>query len=292
VRSVLITGGSGFFGREFVRAALAVGELERICVYSRGEHAQAAFRDALEQAGGPVKKSGRYNLHSTTHKCRWLIGDIRDRDRLRRAMEGVDLVVHAAALKRIEVGFYNPVEMVRTNVLGAVNVVEAAQDAGVARVVLLSSDKAYQPVSAYGTSKAMAESLFLAANNTTRHTRFAVCRYGNIWGSTGSVVPLWRGWPKDEPVPVTDPDCTRFYMTRAEAVRLVMDTAEAMPAEIAVPELPAYRVGDLAAAMEVPIRVTGLNAWEKRHESMCEGRSSETARRMSVAELQEALGHV
>ncbi len=271
---VLVTGGSGYFGRAFVRAALADG-VDRVCIYSRGEHAQAAFREKL----------------TDDPRTRWLIGDVRDRDRLRRAMESVKLVVHAAALKRIEVGHQNPVEMVRTNVDGAVNVIEAAMDAGVERVVFLSSDKAFEPVSAYGQSKALAESLFLAANNTTNRTRFSVCRYGNIFGSTGSVVPLWYGMAKAgcASLPLTDPDCTRFFMTRAEAVQLVANTAERMPTDIAIPELPAFRVGDLAEAFGLPVRVLGLGRWEKKHESLCDGRSSDRARRMSVPELREAL---
>jgi len=222
------------------------------------------------------------------------IGDIRDRDRLRRAMEDIEVTIHAAALKRIEVGFYNPVEISKTNIGGAANVIEAAHDAHVQKVVALSTDKVYQPISPYGTSKAFAESLFLAANNARGQYGpiFAVCRYGNIWCSTGSVVPTWRKMLAEgaEVVPVTDPDCTRFFMTIDEAVSLVLTTAETMQGgEIAIPTLPAYRLGDLAEAMGAKMRVTGLPSFEKLHESMAEGNSSDKARRMSIAELREAL---
>ena len=229
---------------------------------------------------------------------RYFIGDVRDRDRLKRAMQGIDLVVHAAALKRIEVGHYDPIEMVKTNVYGSINVIEAAQDANVPRVVYLSTDKAYQPISAYGASKCLSESLFLAANNITgQHgTRFAVTRYGNVAGSTGSVIPVWRGICEESVrlsrsfiVPVTDPGCTRFYMTMDQAIDLVLQTAQAMPDHVAIPELPAYRLGDLADAMGAQIRITGLPAWEKKHESMGPGQSSEHARRMTVEELRQAI---
>jgi UDP-N-acetylglucosamine 4,6-dehydratase len=208
-------------------------------------------------------------------------------------MEGVYLVVHAAALKRIETGFYNPVEIAKTNIGGAINVIEAAHDAHVKKVVALSTDKAHQPVSPYGTSKAFAESLFISANNTRGNYGpiFAVCRYGNIFDSTGSVVPTWRKiLQTSDTVPVTDPECTRFYMKIEEAVELVLRTADTMKGgEIAIPTLSAYRLGDLAEAMNAKMDVRGLPAFEKRHESMAEGNSSDKARRMSIAELRAAL---
>ena len=219
-------------------------------------------------------------------RLRWFIGDVRDRDRLRRAFEGVHTVVHAAALKRIEVGAYNPIEMVKTNVVGAMNVIEAAMDAKVSKVVALSSDKAYQPISPYGQTKALMEGLMLAANNASPKTRFAVTRYGNVAGSAGSVIPFWRG---KRDVPVTDPDCTRFWMTMDEAVDLVLDTIQAMPKEVAIPSLPAFRLGDLVKAMGAEGEIKGLPKWEKKHEGLCDGLTSDSARRLSVAELREAL---
>jgi UDP-N-acetylglucosamine 4,6-dehydratase/5-epimerase len=277
MRSVLITGGSGAFGTAFVKRLLDGSEAERIVVFSRGEHRQAEMRRELGE----------------DERMRYFIGDIRDKDRLRRAMEGIEIVVHAAALKRIEVGFYNPREMYKTNVVGADNVIEAATDARVRKVVALSTDKAFQPVSPYGTSKAFAESLFLAANNTrgSHGPVFGVVRYGNVWGSTGSVVPIWRQILRtSDTVPVTDPDCTRFFMRMNEAVELVCANIwYSSTAEPAIPILPAYRLGDLAEAMGAKMKILGLPRYEKLHESMGPGNASNTARRMSVAELKEVL---
>ncbi len=281
MKSVLITGGSGAFGAAFVDHLLRMRGADRIVVYSRGEYRQ------FQMAQG-------FKSPDAQNRLRFMIGDVRDRDRLRRAMQGIEVVVHAAALKRIEVGNYNPIEMVKTNVDGAVNVIEAAQDAGVKKVVALSSDKAFEPVSPYGTSKALAESIFLAANNTTGWIgpRFAACRYGNVWNSTGSVVPVWKNLIQNgaTELPVTDPECTRFFMKMSDAVQLVIDTIDTMKGgELAIPTLPAYRLGDLVTAFNAKMRVMGLPAWEKRHESMALGNSSDKARRMSVAELREAL---
>ncbi len=280
MNSLLITGGTGSFGRAFVQRCLA-SDLERICIYSRGEHVQAQMRESIPDE---------------QERLRWFIGDVRDRERLRRAMDGCELVIHAAALKRIEVGHYNPIEMVRTNVGGAMNVIEASMDAGVQRVVALSTDKAFQPVSPYGSSKALAESLFLAANNTRRSSGpvFVVTRYGNVAGSAGSVIPKWRALIRNDvvTVPVTDPECTRFWMSMREAVEMVWEAATSRSAVVdrpLMPTLPAYRLADLAEAMGVEMEISGLPAWEKRHESMGPGNCSEDARRLSVPELRELL---
>lgn len=280
MKSVLITGGSGAFGTACARRLLARPRPARIIIFSRSEHRQAELAYELQQVDPQMR-------------LRLFIGDVRDQDRLRRAMEGVEVVIHAAALKRIEVGAYNPLEVKKTNIDGAANVIEAATDAGVDRVVALSTDKAYQPVSPYGTSKAFAESLFLAANNTRGFSgpRFSVVRYGNVWNSTGSVVPTWRKMlANGGAVPVTDPMCTRFFMTMDDAVNLVLDTVDTMKGgELVIPTLPAYRLYDLAEAMRANIKITGLPKWEKLHESMEAGNSSDTARRMTVQELREAL---
>jgi UDP-N-acetylglucosamine 4,6-dehydratase len=199
-------------------------------------------------------------------------------------------------LKRIEVGAYNPEEMVKTNIGGAMNVIEAARmSRQPVRVVALSTDKAYQPISAYGQSKALAESLFLAANETSRPVaRFAVCRFGNVAGSTGSVIPKWRELARQgKPLPVTDPDCTRFWMSLDAAVAFVLDTAATMRGgELAIPALPAYRVGDLAEALGGALDVRGLNGFEKLHEGMSDGNTSDVAPRLSVDELRELLARV
>lgn len=273
---MLITGATGSFGKAFVKRLLSEGEHERICIYSRDEYKQALMNEEFND-----------------ERLRFFIGDVRDQDRLRRAMEDVDVVVHAAALKRIETGHYNPSEMIKTNVIGAMNVIEAAHDAKVKKVVALSTDKAFQPISAYGQSKALAESLFLAADYARGKTgpKFAVTRYGNVAGSTGSVIPKWREMVGS--VPVTAPNCTRFWMTLDESVDLVLNTINTMlGGELNIPELPAYRLSDLAQAMDLEIDIQGLPKWEKLHESMGEGNSSDKARRMTVEELRKALKSV
>lgn len=204
-------------------------------------------------------------------------------------MHGIDTVIHAAALKRIEVGEYNPSEMFATNIQGSQNVLDAAEYAGVKRAVLVSSDKAYQPVSPYGISKAAAEALF------RRHSgRLETCvvRYGNVAGSTGSVIPLWREAGPN--VRITDPNCTRFWMTREQAVTFVLQAVHAtLPREVCIPtSLPAFRLMDLATAMNKQYTVIGLPEHEKLHESMGPGLSSDQARRMTVNEIKEALRDV
>lgn len=272
--NILVTGGTGYFGRAF---CASVTELSgRVVVYSRDEAKQAAMRDQQDST-----------------KMRWMIGDVRDLQRLTRAMRSIDVVVHAAALKRIEVGAYNPDEMVKTNIIGTMNVIEAAITNNVQKVVFLSSDKAYQPISPYGQSKALAESLILNANNISGGgTRFSAVRYGNVSGSTGSVIPRWRDViSKGIHVPVTNPDCTRFWMTIDQAVKLVTETIETMQGgELNIPDLPAYRLGDLSLAMQAEGHyVLGLPKFEKMHESMDETRCSKDARRMTVEEIMEAL---
>lgn len=279
MRSVLITGGTGGFGRAMTEHLLKMPDgPERIAILSRGEHAQADMARDLNDK-----------------RLRFFIGDVRDRDRLRRAFAGVDVVLHAAALKRIEVGQYNPTEMVRTNVDGAINVIEAAKDAGVEKVVMLSTDKAWQPISPYGQSKALAESLFLNAYQGS--TRFAVTRYGNVWKSPGSVVPKWQEQiARGEPIAITDPEVTRFFMTMEQAIGFVLTAIEIMhTGDLLIPQLPAYRLGDLLTAlMPSPQRpgswmVTGLPSWEKKHEGMDAGNTSDIAPRLSVEQLRAAL---
>lgn len=283
MKSVLVTGGSGFFGHGFVRAALSRGA-ERVCVYSRGEYAQHLMRQEF----------------GDEPRLRFFIGDVRDRERLRRAMEGIEVVVHAAALKRVEVGEYDAIELTKTNVGGAQNVIEAATDAGVHKVVALSTDKAFEPINAYGASKLLAEKLFLAANNARGRNGpiFAVTRYGNVAGSTGSVIPSWRAaMAAGRQVYIRDGQATRFWMTLDEAVTLVLDTIATMRGgDLVVPDLPAYELCDLAQALNVFsgawVMGSGLGAGEKLHESMAQGISSDRARRMTIGELKEALNHV
>lgn len=279
IESVLVTGGCGFFGQGFVRKMLAIPSgPERICIFSRSEWAQAQLRTAL----------------NNDDRLRWFIGDVRDQGRLRRAMEGVDLVVHAAALKRIESVEYNVLEAVETNVLGTRNVVDACIDAKVRKAVLLSTDKACLPTTTYGMTKAVAERIFLQSSYySPGGTKFAVTRYGNVVGSTGSVIPIWRSMlaSGERQVPLSDPDVTRFWMTLDQAVDLVWETALTMKGgELNVPDLPAFRLGDLAEAMDLNTRVVGLANAEKKHERMTEhGPDSSEVRRMGVEELRCAI---
>ena len=275
MRSILITGGTGSFGQAFVKRCLREN-IQRICVFSRDEHKQALMRSEL--------KDGR---------LRWFIGDVRDTKRLVRAFEGVDTIIHAAALKRVEVGEWDAEEMVKTNVMGTLNVIEAATRANVLRVIALSTDKACQPVSAYGASKLLMEKVILAANNARGEygPRFAVTRFGNFAGSRGSVIPMWKERiDLGKSVPVTDGNCTRYWMTSDQAVDLVMNTAKTMNGgEFVTPDLPAFTVSDLAKAMEVETYTIGLRPGERLHEMMLEGVSSEHARRMTVEELRKEL---
>jgi len=282
METVLVTGGSGFFANHFIRRLLSWEKPpRRIVVFSRSEYRQFLMNKELWS----LDKTGA---------LRFLIGDVRDRERLRRAFEDVEVVIHAAALKRIEVGFNDPIEVIKTNIDGTVNVIEAAKDAHVRKVVFLSSDKAWKPVSPYGLSKAMGECIILAANNIRGQSgpKYAATRYGNVWNSTGSVVPVWRSMiaAGHDTVPLTDPDCTRFFMRPDEAVDLVLQAVELMtPDRPLIPVLPAYCMGDLAEAMGVKYRVTGLPSWEKKHEGMADGNTSDIARRMSVQELRKIL---
>lgn len=271
---IVITGGSGFLGRALTKFWR---ENNTVCVYSRSESAQAALEP-----------------HPNVRK---FIGDVRDRDRLRRAFDGADAVIHAAALKRIEVGEYNPDEMVKTNVLGTMNVIEAAKDAGVERVVYTSTDKAWQPISPYGQSKALAESLILAANNTVRRyegPKFSVTRYGNVMGSTGSVIPVWRAAKAaGERGKITEPNATRFWMSIEQAVETVDRALTVMQGgERFISTLPAFRLCDLAEAMELDCDIIGLPAWEKMHEGMADDNRSDEGRRMSVGEIRERLREI
>lgn len=276
--SILITGATGFFGHGCVRHLLENNLSDRICVYSRDEYKQSLMR--AEFGDDP--------------RLRFFVGCVRDRNRLRRALQGIDLVIHAAALKRVETCEYNVQEAIGTNVLGAQNVVEASIDAGVKRVVFLSTDKACNPTTGYGFTKALAENIFLSAHHYAGANGpiFAVTRYGNVTCSTGSVVPTWQKMISNgaKIVPVTDPECTRFHMTIDQAVRLVLNTAKSMKGgEIAVPDLPAYRLGDLAKAMGVKMQIIGLPAGQKKHEEMTAGAGSDQARRMSIDEIKEAI---
>lgn len=262
-KSILITGGTGTFGQAAVRRLLAMDRPpERVIVFSRDEYKQSAMFWALGQ---------RPRLF--IERMRYFIGDVRDRDRLMHAFRGVDYVIHAAAMKQVPAAEYNPSEAIRTNIEGAMNVVDAAIENGVYRVVALSTDKACAPVNLYGATKLCMEKVFQAAGAMagSLDTRFAVTRYGNVSGSRGSVIPYFLGLKKNgaDRLPVTDPDCTRFWMQPEQAVDMVLGALPHMRGgELIVPALRAYRVGDLVQALDLPEVNVGMRPGEKRHETM------------------------
>ena len=256
-RSVLVTGGTGSFGKRFVETVLTETDARRVVVFSRDELKQFE----MEQ---------RYPGES---RLRFFIGDVRDRDRLERAFNDVDFVIHAAALKQVPAAEYNPFEAVKTNVHGAQNVIDAAIDTGVERVVALSTDKACSPVNLYGATKLVSDKLFINGNayaSGTR-TRFSVVRYGNVVGSRGSVVPYFKSLASTGVLPITDERMTRFWITLDQGVRFVLDSLERMSGgELYVPKIPSMRVVDLAKAMvpEATLQVVGIRPGEKLHEEM------------------------
>lgn len=257
---VLITGGTGSFGKAFIANALkCFPEIERLVVYSRDELKQWELQQFF-----PVDKYPQ---------LRFFLGDVRDQGRLRRALEGIDTVVHAAALKQVPAAEYNPMEFVHTNVLGAENVIQACLDVGVKNVVALSTDKAAAPINLYGATKLCSDKLFIAANNIkgSRDLRFSVVRYGNVMGSRGSVIPFFLDKAKSGVLPITDPAMTRFNITLSEGVDMVMwSIGHAMGGEVLVPKIPSYRITDVAEAIGPGCekKVVGTRPGEKIHEEM------------------------
>jgi UDP-N-acetylglucosamine 4,6-dehydratase len=259
-RSILVTGGTGSFGKAFVARVLdRYREIRRLVIYSRDELKQFEMSQVYGEREYPA--------------IRYFIGDVRDLDRLRRALEDVDVVVHAAALKQVPVAEYNPFECIKTNVLGAQNVVEACLDMGVRRVVALSTDKAAAPINLYGATKLCSDKLFIAANNIKGHRdiRFSVVRYGNVMGSRGSVIPFFLERRKTGVLPITDPGMTRFNISLQEGVEMVLWAIEQPGSgEILVPKIPSYRITDVAKAIgpECKHHVVGVRPGEKIHEEM------------------------
>lgn len=256
-KTVLITGGTGSFGRFFVRVLLRSSAVKKVIVFSRDELKQFEMQQEL----------------GNEPRIRFFIGDVRDRDRLYRAFEKVDYVVHAAALKQVPAAEYNPLEAIKTNVIGAQNVIDAAIDRGVSRVVALSTDKAAAPINLYGATKLCSDKLFVAANNFRgdHDIRFSVVRYGNVMGSRGSVIPFFLERRRTGVLPVTDERMTRFSIPLREGVDLVLQTLGQMwGGEIFVPRIPSYRVTDVAAAVgpECKQTVVGIRPGEKLHEEM------------------------
>jgi len=258
-KTVLITGGTGSFGKQFSRFLLQEAKPKKIIILSRDELKQYEMAQEF-----------------TAPEMRFFIGDVRDRERLLTAFEGVDYVVHAAALKHVPIAEYNPLECIKTNIHGAENVIQAALATGVKKVIALSTDKAANPINLYGATKLASDKLFIAANNMvgTRSTRFAVVRYGNVVGSRGSVVPFFRKILEQgvKSLPITDPRMTRFWITLPQGVDFVMQSFMRMHGgEIFVPRIPSSNITDLALAMapDLPHEVIGIRPGEKLHEIMC-----------------------
>jgi len=254
---ILITGGTGSFGKRFTEIVLREHNPKMVRIFSRGEFLQLQMRQQF----------------NNNPRLRFFIGDVRDRDRLYRAMNGVDIVVHATALKQIPTCEYNPVEAVKTNIDGAINVIDAAIDNKVKKVVAISTDKAVYPVSLYGATKLVAEKLFVQGNTYTGgcRTMFSVVRYGNVVGSRGSVVPLFLEQRKMGKITITDERMTRFWITLDQGVRFVIDCIERMKGgEIFVPKIPSMRIVDLAQviAPEAEREVIGVRPGEKIHECL------------------------
>lgn len=266
-KSILVTGGTGSFGQRFVDTLLEQTEVSRVVVFSRDELKQHQMEERIK----------------ATSRLRFFLGDVRDKDRLLRAFDGVEIVVHAAALKQIPAAEYNPFEFVKTNVLGAQNIIDAAIDRGVRRVLALSTDKASSPINLYGATKLVSDRLFVAGNSYSgqKPTRFSVVRYGNVAGSRGSVIwKLKRMNPSDD-FNLTDVRMTRFWITLDQAVRFVLASLEEMRGgEIFVPKLPSMKITDLVAALapQAKVHTTGIRPGEKLHEEM-----------MSIDEVKHAL---
>jgi len=256
MKSVLITGGAGSFGKAFTKRILEDQSTRRVVIYSRGEHLQEDMQREIQDP-----------------RLRYFIGDVRDKDRLEMAMRNVDTVIHAAALKIVPVAEYNPTECVATNVTGTENVVRAALRTGVRRAILLSTDKAVNPINLYGATKLAAEKIFVAANNLAAgDCAFSVVRYGNVVGSRGSVIPLFiKCAEAKQPFPITDPLMTRFWITMDQAIDLVVATHWKMEGgEIVIPRIPSMKVVDLARAIDasLPHNVVGIRPGEKVHECL------------------------
>jgi UDP-N-acetylglucosamine 4,6-dehydratase len=260
--SLLVTGATGSFGNAFVRRVLRTTKVARLVVYSRDELKQYEMRERLDNEG------------LLDDRLRFFIGDVRDGARLQRALSGVKVVIHAAALKQVPTAEYNPMECIKTNVLGAENVVEAAIDQGVERVIALSSDKAANPINLYGASKLCSDKLFVAANHLAgfKPTRFSVVRYGNVVGSRGSVVSLFHRLAEaGQPIPITDEQMTRFWLTVEQGVDFVLASLGRMAGgEMFVPKLPSMKVVDVARAVAPGARhtIVGIRPGEKLHEIM------------------------
>jgi UDP-N-acetylglucosamine 4,6-dehydratase len=260
MQRVLITGGTGSFGKAFINKLInSFPQVDRLVIFSRDELKQWELQQHYPEREYP--------------QLRFFLGDVRDRDRLKRALEGIDTVVHAAALKQVPAAEYNPIEFINTNVMGAENVVQACLDTDVRRVVALSTDKAAAPINLYGATKLCSDKLFIAANNIRgkRDLRFSVVRYGNVMGSRGSVIPFFLERARTGVLPITDPAMTRFNISLSEGVAMVLWAIEnALGGELFIPKIPSYRITDVAEAIGPRCQkpIVGIRPGEKIHEEM------------------------
>ena len=264
--SVLITGGTGSLGKALIEDLLSKTKVKRVAIYSRDELKQYNLR----------------NHFNDDSRLRWFLGDIRDLERLKRALHNIDYVIHAAALKQVDTGEYNPMEFIKTNILGSQNVIEACIDTGVRKVVALSTDKASSPINLYGATKLAADKLFIAANSYSKGygTTFSVVRYGNVMGSRGSVIPFFRNFANEnKPLPITDLRMTRFWISISDAVKFVLGSFPIMQGgELYVTRIPSMKIVDLAKAVapQAELIEIGVRPGEKLHEEMI---SAEDSRR-------------
>lgn len=264
-KTILLTGGTGSFGKKFTEIVLNNFNPKKLIIYSRDELKQFEMSQIFNQPN-----------------IRYFIGDVRDKERLYRAFKGVDIIVHAAALKQVPACEYNPFEAIKTNIMGAQNIIDAAIDNGVSKVLALSTDKATSPVNLYGATKLCAEKLFIAANNYSgdRKTKFSMIRYGNVVGSRGSVIPFFKQHKSKGYLPITDERMTRFWITLEQGVWFVLKSIERMEGyEIFIPKIPSMKITDLAEAIEpgIETRIIGIRQGEKIHEQLIsENESSNT----------------
>ncbi len=259
-KSVLITGGTGSFGKKFTETIFnRYPDVKRVVIYSRGEVLQYEMKQNYP--------------HDKYPQLRFFIGDIRDKDRLKMACEGIDVIIHTAAIKQVDTAEYNPTECIRTNIDGAENVISCALECGVKNVVALSTDKACAPINLYGATKLVSDKLFTAANNIkgSKDIRFSAVRYGNVMGSRGSVIPFFMAKKDENVLPITHPEMTRFNISLQDGVNMVMYAIEnALGGEIFIPKIPSYKIMDIAEAIApgVDTKIVGIRPGEKLHEEM------------------------
>lgn len=259
-KTILITGGTGSFGKKFTKTVLDNYPVKKVIIYSRDE----------------LKQFEMQQLYHNERRLRFFIGDVRDKERLSLALNGVDIIIHAAAIKQVPAAEYNPMECIKTNINGAENVIEAALKSRVQKVIALSTDKAANPINLYGATKLCSDKLFVAANNLTgdKDLRFSVVRYGNVAGSRGSVVPFFRNLIENgaTELPITDPEMTRFWITLDKGVNFVLENLIRMHGgETFVPKIPSIKITDLATALAPNLKqkIIGIRPGEKIHEVMC-----------------------